>query len=93
MSLPRRQKYSTFIIEISSWILLRLHDRRVYVLGLCLLLSLPASQRPSVVEAFGKDYIPTLLVLFNGLKRAYAARAQNQADSGKLLFIHEVRSP
>ncbi|TPP59317.1 Importin 7 [Fasciola gigantica] len=62
-------------------VFLGLHDRRVYVLGLCLLLSLPAAQRPSVVEAFGKDYIPTLLVLFNGLKRAYAAKAQNQAES------------
>ncbi|VDP89150.1 unnamed protein product [Echinostoma caproni] len=62
-------------------VFLGLHDRRLYVLGLCLLLSLPAAQRSSVVEAFGKDYMPTLLVLFGGLKRAYAAKAQNQAES------------
>ncbi|OON18634.1 Importin-beta protein [Opisthorchis viverrini] len=62
-------------------VFLGLHDRRVCVLGLCLLLSLPADQRPQAVEALAKDYLPTLLVLFDGLKRAYATKAKNQAES------------
>lgn len=59
---------------------LGLHDRRLCVLGLCLLLSLPADQRPEAVVASHKEYIPTLLLLFTGLKRAYAVKAQNQND-------------
>ncbi|KAF8565251.1 hypothetical protein P879_02198 [Paragonimus westermani] len=62
-------------------VFLGLHDRRLCVLGLCLLLSLPAGQRPHAVEALYKDYMPTLLTLFSGLKRAYAQKAQNQADN------------
>ncbi|KAF7231887.1 hypothetical protein EG68_10914 [Paragonimus skrjabini miyazakii] len=62
-------------------VFLGLHDRRLCVLGLCLLLSLPAGQRPPAVEALYKNYMPTLLTLFSGLKRAYAQKAQNQADN------------
>ncbi|CAH8524755.1 unnamed protein product [Dicrocoelium dendriticum] len=57
-----------------------LHDRRLCVFGLCLLLSLPAAQRPSAVEAISKEFMPNLLLLFAGLKRAYATKAQNQAE-------------
>ncbi|CAH8841569.1 unnamed protein product [Trichobilharzia szidati] len=57
-----------------------LHNRRVCVLGLCLLMSLPVDKRTEAITAASKEFIPTLLLLFSGLKKAYAAKAANQND-------------
>ncbi|CAL8069040.1 unnamed protein product [Calicophoron daubneyi] len=71
---------------LKSWIqateeFLGLHDRRLSVLGVCLLLSLPADQRPPALQPICGQFLPMLLHLFGGLKRAYALKAQNQAEN------------
>jgi len=50
---------------------LGLHDRKVYVLGMCTLLDLPLQERPqSIVEA-ASQILPSLLVIFDGLNHIY----------------------
>ncbi|XP_022089193.1 importin-7-like [Acanthaster planci] len=51
---------------------LGLHDRKMCVLGICTLLSLP--NLPPVVMECSQQFIPALLLLFRGLKRAYESR-------------------
>ncbi|XP_023937974.2 importin-7 [Bicyclus anynana] len=51
-----------------------LHDRKLCVLGICTLLEM-GPQRPSLDEILPK-IIPSCLTLFDGLKRAYEARAE-----------------
>ncbi|CAH8509017.1 unnamed protein product [Heterobilharzia americana] len=64
---------------------LGLHNRRICVLGLCLLISLPVDKRTNAIMASCKEFIPTLLLLFSGLKKAYATKAsdQNEDDSSE----------
>jgi len=68
---------------IQQWIhdtdcFIGLHDRKICVLGLCHLMQMP--QQPAVVAQAPK-IIPSLLLLFDGLKRAYEARAEgNDSD-------------
>lgn len=60
---------------------LGLHDRKISVLGLCALLSM-AGQRPQEVTEVAPQILPAALVLFQGLKRAYASRAnEEESDS------------
>ncbi|KAK7098741.1 importin-7-like [Littorina saxatilis] len=59
---------------------LGLHDRKLSVLGLCSLLSM-TSTRPQEVTAAAQEVLPAMLILFQGLKRAYASRAENENDS------------
>lgn len=73
-----------FILFLSP---LSLHDRRVSVLGLCALLSLPNNQRPIAVDAFCNKYMPAFLMLFGGLKRAYEHKAKNQAEEGMCVCV------
>lgn len=54
---------------------LGLHDRKVSVLGLCSLINTPGN-RPNEITEIGGHILPALLLLFKGLKRAYASRAQ-----------------
>lgn len=49
----------------------RLHDRKLCVLGMCTLLSM-SPHRPVVLNECVQQIIPSLIVLFEGLKRAYA---------------------
>ncbi|XP_072048064.1 LOW QUALITY PROTEIN: importin-7-like [Amphiura filiformis] len=58
---------------------LGLHDRKICVLGLCALMSLP--QRPPIVDECAQQFMPSLLILFRGLKRAYECRALAEEDS------------
>ncbi|KAI5729822.1 hypothetical protein M8J76_006961 [Diaphorina citri] len=72
---------------IKQWILdtdcfLGLHDRKLCVLGLCTLLSLPPP-RPPVLSECGDKILPSLILLFDGLKRAYEAKAKED-DSNEL---------
>lgn len=65
---------------IKQWIhdtdcFLGIHDRKLCVLGLCTLISL-GDARPSVLGEISPRILPSLILLFDGLKRAYAARAQ-----------------
>uniref|UniRef100_A0A4D5RV83 Importin-7 n=3 Tax=Ixodes TaxID=6944 RepID=A0A4D5RV83_IXOSC len=50
------------------------------VLGLCTLISSQGS-RPQSLTEMASQVVPSLLVLFDGLKRAYAYRAQDDEDS------------
>lgn len=49
----------------------RLHDRKLCVLGLCTLLSMGQS-RPPVLNECINQIMPSMILLFDGLKRAYA---------------------
>ncbi|KAK7864998.1 hypothetical protein R5R35_000025 [Gryllus longicercus] len=69
---------------IKQWIhdtdcFLGLHDRKLCVLGLCTLLS-ATGNRPVAVNECAAQVIPSLILLFDGLKRAYAAKAQESED-------------
>nr|XP_054761682.1 importin-7-like [Lytechinus pictus] len=57
---------------------LGLHDRKMCVLGMCMLVSLP--NRPAVVNELANEFLPSLLLLFKGLKRAYQCRAEAEED-------------
>ncbi|KAH3857509.1 hypothetical protein DPMN_100118, partial [Dreissena polymorpha] len=59
---------------------LGLHDRKISVLGLCNLLSMMESSRPSEVTELGPELLPATLVLFGGLRRAYETRAENETS-------------
>lgn len=52
----------------------RLHDRKMCVLGLCSLINM-AGVRPTEVTNVGPQIMPASLVLFQGLKRAYASKS------------------
>ncbi|XP_076030766.1 importin-7 msk isoform X2 [Oratosquilla oratoria] len=70
---------------IKQWIhdtdcFLGLHDRKVCVLGLCTLLQLGPERLP-VLQECHKEILPALVLLFQGLKRAYAAKA-NEEECG-----------
>ncbi|KAL5007680.1 hypothetical protein ScPMuIL_016486 [Solemya velum] len=58
---------------------LGLHDRKISVLGLCSLLSMVGT-RPTEVGDVGPQILPAALLLFQGLKRAYASRAQEENE-------------
>ena len=57
----------------------RLHDRKLCVLGLCTIISMGPS-RPTAVNECAQQIIPSLILLFDGLKRAYAAKVAESED-------------
>lgn len=73
---------------IKQWIhdtdcFLGLHDRKLCVLGLCTLISMGPA-RPTAVNECSGQVIPSLILLFDGLKRAYAAKvAEDDEDDGE----------
>jgi hypothetical protein len=58
---------------------LGIHDRKMCILGFCVLLNLPT--RPPVVEQYANQILPLLVMLFDGLVRAYKANAEEEGDS------------
>lgn len=67
---------------IKQWIedvdcFLGLHDRKLCVLGLCKLMQLGPERIPALRLCHDK-LLPAMLVLFQGLKRAYAAKAAEE---------------
>lgn len=69
---------------IKQWIhdtdcFLGIHDRKLYVLGLCTLMQLGDGKPPVLNELAGK-VLPSLMLIFDGLKRAYQARAQEDEE-------------
>lgn len=44
-----------------------MHDRKLYVFGICSLLSLPHDNRPQAIELFASRFLPSLLAIFKGL--------------------------
>jgi hypothetical protein len=78
MHLPNAQS-SIMGQFIQQWIkdadcFLGLHDRKLYVLGLCTLLGTSGVRPPALVDQ-AQGLIPALLLIFSGLQRAYASRA------------------
>uniref|UniRef100_A0A8C9U242 Importin 8 n=1 Tax=Scleropages formosus TaxID=113540 RepID=A0A8C9U242_SCLFO len=57
---------------------LGLHDRKMCIIGLSVLMELP--NRPAAVEAVAAQIVPSILLLFLGLKHVYASRILNKAD-------------
>ncbi|XP_067127440.1 importin-7 isoform X2 [Centruroides vittatus] len=69
---------------IKQWIhdtdcFLGLHDRKMCVLGLCTLITM-STTRPPIVNECAQQIIPSILLLFDGLKWAYACRAQEDGE-------------
>lgn len=65
---------------IKQWLLdtdcfLGIHDRKLYVLGLCRAIAL-GENKPVVLNELADKVLPSLILIFEGLKRAYQARAQ-----------------
>lgn len=82
MPQPNSEPISSHFIK--QWIhdtdcFLGIHDRKLCVLGLCTLISLGDAKPPVLSEIAGK-IIPALILLFDGLKRAYQARAQEEEE-------------
>uniref|UniRef100_A0AAR2LL41 Importin N-terminal domain-containing protein n=1 Tax=Pygocentrus nattereri TaxID=42514 RepID=A0AAR2LL41_PYGNA len=57
---------------------LGLHDRKMCIIGLSLLMEL--SSRPAVLEGVASQIIPSILLLFLGLKHIYASRVLNKPE-------------
>ena len=51
-----------------------MHDRKVYIFGICILLALPADNRPPAIEEFASQFVPALLLVFNGLASMYDSK-------------------
>ncbi|XP_055373392.1 importin-7 [Condylostylus longicornis] len=58
---------------------LGIHDRKLCVLGLCALISL-GDAKPPVLSEVAATIMPSLILLFDGLNRAYQARAQEEEE-------------
>ena len=54
----------------------RLHDRKLCVLGLCILIDTPPTRHQAITDN-AQTIVPALLLLFSGLKRAYSSRAED----------------
>lgn len=57
---------------------LGLHDRKMCIIGLSVLMELP--NRPAVLEGVAAQIVPSILLLFLGLKHLYASRLINKPD-------------
>ena len=63
-------------VNSRSWLgclLCRLHDRKIFVLGLCTLLSITGN-RPQILNDEAHRLLPSLILVFKGLKRAYECK-------------------
>ncbi|MGH0150607.1 UNVERIFIED_CONTAM: hypothetical protein FKN15_019615 [Acipenser sinensis] len=58
---------------------LGLHDRKTCIIGLSILMELP--NRPAVVESVAAQIVPSILLLFLGLKHVYASRVLAKQES------------
>uniref|UniRef100_A0A8C2PS08 Importin 8 n=1 Tax=Cyprinus carpio TaxID=7962 RepID=A0A8C2PS08_CYPCA len=68
---------------INQWmndteLFLGLHDRKMCIIGLSVLLELPS--RPAVLGEVAGQIVPSILLLFLGLKHIYASRVLNKPD-------------
>ncbi|XP_030570286.1 importin-7 [Drosophila novamexicana] len=82
MSQPNNEPISSHFIK--QWLhdtdcFLGIHDRKLCVLGLCTLISL-GDAKPQVLSEVAGKIVPSLILLFDGLKRAYESRAQEEEE-------------
>lgn len=59
---------------------LGIHDRKLFVVGLCTLITL-GNNKPQVLSEVSDKIVPSLILIFDGLKRAYEARATAEDSS------------
>lgn len=69
---------------VKQWIhdtdcFLGIHDRKMWVIGMCTLISL-GNSKPQVLSEISNEIIPSLILIFDGLKRAYEARADSEEE-------------
>lgn len=69
---------------IKQWIhdtdcFLGIHDRKLYVIGMCTLMSM-GDKKPQVLNELAPKILRSLMLVFDGLKRAYEARAQDDEE-------------
>ncbi|TRY92080.1 hypothetical protein DNTS_005869 [Danionella cerebrum] len=57
---------------------LGLHDRKMCIIGLSILMELPS--RPTVLEEVAAQIVPSVLLLFLGLKQIYSSRVLNKPE-------------
>lgn len=80
-------QYTLFDSFIKQWFkdvdeLLGLHDRKMSIIGISILISLPRDKRPPIVEEISSKIIPTVLGLYEKLKIAYTKKAvSSDSDS------------
>jgi importin-7 len=72
---------------IKQWIhdtdcFLGVHDRKLWIIGMCTLITL-GNSKPPVLSEVSKDIIPSLILIFDGLKRAYEARAEAEEEESE----------
>ena len=58
-----------------------LHDRKMCVLGLISLMTLPPAKRAPIIASLGNQLLPSAVLLFEGLKVAYHAKANAENGS------------
>uniref|UniRef100_A0A672NY98 Importin-8-like n=1 Tax=Sinocyclocheilus grahami TaxID=75366 RepID=A0A672NY98_SINGR len=80
---------------INQWmndteLFLGLHDRKMCIIGLSVLMELPS--RPAVLEEVAGQIVPSILLLFLGLKHIYATRVLNKPEQLTRLFQTCVQS-
>lgn len=65
-----------FYGKLSSefWMFISLHDRKMFVLGFCTLLNLPHDKRPAELGEVANEILPSMILVFKGLKRAYESK-------------------
>ncbi|EDO49266.1 predicted protein [Nematostella vectensis] len=69
----------------SQWVhdadcFLGLHDRKMFILGFCALFDTPKEVLPQVISQVSPRILPSILLVFTGLKRAYDARGDDEDD-------------
>ncbi len=85
-AVPGVQQGSLLKFFVEQWLkdpelITGIHDRKLSVLGLCQLMSV-APEVPDLIDGgFTSKFMPTLLMLFDGLKKAYEAAAEEEESS------------
>lgn len=69
---------------VKQWIhdtdcFLGVHDRKLWIIGMCTLITL-GNSKPTVLSEVSNEIIPSLIMIFDGLKRAYEARAEAEEE-------------
>jgi len=69
---------------VKQWIhdtdcFLGVHDRKLWVIGMCTLITM-GDAKPQVLSEVSGEIIPALILIFDGLKRAYEARAEAEEE-------------
>ena len=69
---------------VKQWIhdtdcFLGVHDRKLWIIGMCTLITL-GNAKPTVLSEVSNEIIPSLIMIFDGLKRAYEARAEAEEE-------------